>query len=413
MAGDVVPSSASLPDVPVLTLFLVAGEESGDQLGAALMRALPAALGRPVRFLGVGGERMHRAGLTSLFPLSDISVMGATEVIGRLPTILRRIREAAAAAIAAAPAAVIIIDSPDFTHRVAARIRKARPEIPVIDYVSPSVWAWRPGRARKMAAYVDHLLAILPFEPEAHRRLGGPPCSYVGHPLLDHLDELRPAPGERSAPGQGRPVLLLLPGSRRSEVKRLLDDFGRTLPLIAERTGPLDVLLPAVPHLADRIEEAVAGWPVRPVVVRGEAAKRAAFRRAHAALAASGTVSLELALASVPMAVAYRLDVVYRFIKRLNRVFPIASVTSMVLPNIILGENVVPEFLDEEASPERLAATVAPLLADGPQRQRQLDAFARLDHLMALEGGISPSVAAARVVAGVLAGRGIVSPPAA
>lgn len=403
MAQEALSSQAGVPALPVLTLFVVAGEESGDQLGAALMRALPAELGRPVHFIGVGGERMHRAGLTSLFPLSDIAVMGATEVIGRLPTILRRIRETAAAAIAASPDAVIIIDSPDFTHRVAARVRKVRPDIPVIDYVSPSVWAWRPGRARKMAAYVDQLLAILPFEPDAHRRLGGPQCAYVGHPLLDHLGELRPEPGERAPVGQGRPVLLVLPGSRRSEVRRLLEDFGRTLPLIEAQTGPLEVLLPAVPHLAQQIEQAVAGWPVKPVVVQGEAAKRAAFRRAHAALAASGTVSLELALAGVPMAIAYRLDAIYRFIKQLNRVFPIASVTSMVLPNIILGENVVPEFLDDQAAPENLAATVVPLLRDSPERARQLAAFTRLDHLMALKDGVSPSVAAARVVADVLA----------
>ncbi|SHO67124.1 lipid-A-disaccharide synthase [Pseudoxanthobacter soli DSM 19599] len=385
-----------------LRLFIVAGEESGDQLGAALIRALPGVIDGPVEFAGIGGERMARAGVASLFPLSDIAVMGMTEVLARLPTILRRIREAADAAIAAEPDAVIIIDSPDFTHRVAKRIRKARPDLPIVDYVSPSVWAWRPGRARKMAAYVDHLLAILPFEPDAHRRLGGPPCTYVGHPLLDHLAELRPAPGERARLGDGPPVLLVLPGSRRSEVSRLMEDFGRTLPLIVARTGPLEVLLPAVPHLADRIEAETAGWPVKPVVVRGEAGKRAAFRRAHAALAASGTVSLELALAGVPMAIAYRLDAIYRQLKKLNRVLKLARVGSMVLPNIILGENVVPEFLDDDAAPEKLADAVVPLLSDSPERRRQVEAFATLDTVMRLEGGISPSRKAAEVVADVL-----------
>ena len=192
-----------MADAEPLTIWIVSGEESGDQLGAKLMRALKTRLGADrVRFGGVGGHAMAKEGLTSLFPLEDIAVMGFSAVIARLPTILKRIRFTADAIVAARPDMLIIIDSPDFTHRVAKAVRQRAPQIPIVDYVSPSVWAWRPGRAPKMRAYVDHLLALLPFEPEAHRRLGGPPTTYVGHPLIERLDEIRPAPGERGAHGR-------------------------------------------------------------------------------------------------------------------------------------------------------------------------------------------------------------------
>ena len=182
-----------MADGKPLSIWIVSGEESGDQLGAKLMRSLKTKLGAErLRFGGVGGHAMEREGLKSLFPLEDIAVMGFSAVIARLPTILRRIRLTADAVVAARPDILIIIDSPDFTHRVAKAVRKRAPRIPIVDYVSPSVWAWRPGRAPKMRAYVDHLLALLPFEPEAHRRLGGPPTTYVGHPLIQRLDEIRP-----------------------------------------------------------------------------------------------------------------------------------------------------------------------------------------------------------------------------
>ncbi|HOV03902.1 MAG TPA: lipid-A-disaccharide synthase, partial [Kaistiaceae bacterium] len=228
-------------------VFMVVGEESGDQLGARLMVALKEQLDAEVRFSGVGGERMAREGLTSIFPLTDISVGGITAVLARLPTIVKRIRQTKRAALAARPDVIVAIDSPEFTHNVAKRVRKADPSIPIVDYVSPSVWAWRPGRARKMAAYVDHLLAILPFEPEVHRRLAGPPCSYVGHPLSDRLDVLRPAPGERAELGAAgvRPTLLVLPGSRHGEVTRLMGPIGETLRLLVAKGLDFELLLPA------------------------------------------------------------------------------------------------------------------------------------------------------------------------
>ena len=381
-----------------LKVFVVAGEESGDQLGAALVGSLRTLTERPVELGGIGGERLRAAGLAPLFPLEDIAVMGMTEVLGRLPTLVERIRRTVEAAVAARPDVVVLIDSPDFTHRVGRKIRKRVPGLPIVAYVSPSVWAWRPGRARKMARFVDRLLAILPFEPEVHARLQGPPCLYVGHPLLERIDALRPGAGERPPLGQGPPLLLVLPGSRRSEVRRLLDDFGAAIAMTVERIGPCEVVLPAVPHLAEEIGRRTRNWPVVPRLITGEAEKHAAFRRAHAALAASGTVSLELALAGVPMVVAYRLDAVYRTLKQLNRFVRIARVSSMVLPNIIIGENAVPEFLDEAAGPSSLAAALGPLLSNTPERTAQLSAFARLDAAMRLPDGRPPSVSAAEAV---------------
>ncbi|ADZ70531.1 lipid-A-disaccharide synthase [Polymorphum gilvum] len=395
--------SGGVPADRPLTVFLVAGEESGDLLGSNLMRALKVQYGGPVRFLGVGGGRMAAEGLTSLFPLSDIAVMGLTAVLARLPTIVRRVHQTVDAAVAADPDVMVIIDSPDFTHNVAKRVRKRAPHIPIVDYVSPSVWAWRPGRARKMSVYVDRLLALLPFEPEAHRRLGGPPTFYVGHPLIEKAAELRPAPGERRPLSDGAPVLLVLPGSRGSEVSLLLEDFGATVERLAAAFPGLEVLLPAVPHLAERIAERVASWPVKPQVVLGEAAKHAAFRRAHAALAASGTVSLELAASGVPMAICYKLDWFYRRVKQIHSIVPIASVSSMVLPNIILGRNIVPEFLDEEVTPGRLVPVLEGLLSEGPARADQVDAFKELDEIMRLPDGRPQSEAAARLVLDLLA----------
>lgn len=369
-------------------VFLVAGEPSGDQLGFKLMRALRA-LDPHARLRGVGGPAMEREGLRPLFPMDDIAVMGFLPVVQRLPLLLRRIRETADAVIADPPDALVIIDSPDFTHRVARRVRRALPALPIIDYVSPSVWAWRPGRARKMRAYVDEVLALLPFEPAAHARLGGPPCVYVGHPLIERLAELRGAP----ALADGLPYVVALPGSRRSEVERLMDDFGAALALVAQRVGALDVVLPTVPHVEALVRAKAQAWPIAPRIVTDEAEKFAAFRRARAALAASGTVTLELALAQTPMVVAYRVSAIEAALARRLVVAP-----SIVLPNLVLGENAIPELLQEDCTPARLADALAPLVSGGALRDAQLAALARLDGLMRLRDDLAPSAAAAREV---------------
>jgi lipid-A-disaccharide synthase len=304
---------------------------------------------------------------------------------------MARIRQAADAIVAAKPDGLVIIDSPDFTHRVARRVRARAPGIPIVDYVSPSVWAWRPGRARRMRGYVDHVLAILPFEPEVHRRLGGPPCTYVGHPLFEKRNRLRPGPGERPPLTRGvHPTLVVLPGSRRSEVERLSGCFGGALDRIARARPDFEVIVPAVAHLADEIRERTRSWRNNPKIVIGEDEKHAAFRRAHAALAASGTVTLELALAHVPMAVAYRIELPIALVRL------VIDAPTIVLPNIVLGEMAIPEFLNTEATPEALATAVAPLLGDTPTRARQVAALERIDGLMAVDG--APSRLAAEIV---------------
>jgi lipid-A-disaccharide synthase len=378
-----------------LRLFLVAGEHSGDALGARLMATLNQLRKGRVHYLGVGGEAMEREGLASQFPLSDVAVMGPLSILPRLPRILSRVRRTADAAVAAEPDAVVIIDAPEFTHRIARRIRKRAPLVPIIDYVSPSVWAWRPGRARKMRRYVDHVLALLPFEPEAHERLGGPPCTYVGHPLIERLDWLRdldPWPlAQRLKIEPERLVLLVLPGSRPSEVNRLMEPFGQTLDLLYERRIVPHVIIPVVPHVRPLIEARLRSWGIKPHLIEGEEDKFRAFKLAHAALAASGTVTLELALAGTPMVVAYRVDAVAARLRFLLKV------PSIVLANLVLGKNAFPEFIQDDCTPENLSAALELLLKDTPERRAQIAALAHIPERMLIEGA-TPSGVAAEIV---------------
>ena len=374
-----------------MRLFLVAGEKSGDLLGAKLMQALRR-LAPAATIEGVGGEAMIREGLASLFPLEDIAVMGFTSVIAHLPRLLRRIDETARAIVDSKPDALVIIDSPDFTHRVARKVRARAPSIPIVDYVSPSVWAWRPGRAPAMRAYVDRVLALFPFEPAAHEKLGGPPCVFVGHPLVEHLDELRPDAEELRERESDPAVFLLMPGSRRSEIERLMPVFGQVLHRVAQHGRRMEVILPAVSHLEDAIREELRSWPYKPEVVLGDRAKLAAFRRARAALVASGTATLELALAGVPMVVAYKVSRIEELAKHF------IDVPSIVLANLVLGENVVPEFIQRDCNEVALANALAPLFTHGAQRDRQVDAFRDIDRTLSPPGDEPPSMAAARNV---------------
>ncbi|HWZ10747.1 MAG TPA: lipid-A-disaccharide synthase [Xanthobacteraceae bacterium] len=372
-----------------LSIYLVAGEESGDALGGALARALTARGGEEVKLAGVGGRAMAAAGIISPFSIDDLSIIGIAGLARRLPTILRRIRETADAVVAAPPDALVIIDSPDFTHRVARRVRRRAPAIPILDYVSPTVWAWRPWRARAMRAYVDCVLAILPFEPAVYVELDGPPCLYVGHPLVERLAELRPNAEEARRRLSGPPLVLLLPGSRASEIGSLLAIFGAAVGRLAALIGPMELVLPTVPHLAARVRQWVAGWPVVPRVVVEPAEKWAAFRSARAALAASGTVTLELALAGVPTVAAYKVSLLAEIVMRLH-----SPLKTVILANLVIGERIVPEFLQRDCRPERLADALAPLLADTPERSRQIEGFAKLDHIMAVDTAPSGKAAA-------------------
>lgn len=381
-----------------LRLFLIAGEHSGDHLGARLMDAINAARPGQVRYQGVGGDEMAARGLASQFPLADVAVMGPLEILKRLPRITRRVYQAVHAAIAAEPDAIVIIDAPEFTHAIAKRIRRRRPSIPIIDYVSPSVWAWRPGRARRMRAYVDHVMALLPFEPEAHARLGGPPCTYVGHPLIERtawMETIDPRPlAARLALEPGRPVLVVLPGSRPSEVRRLMQPFGAAIDILVVQGLRPQLIVPTVASVRGLVEEGAAAWPVAHSIVESEDDKFAAFKLATAALAASGTVTLELALAGTPMVVGYRVDGAARHLQFL------VKTPAFALANLVLGRIAFPELMQDACTPGNLAAALAPLLADTAERRAQLEALAEIPGRMQVEAG-TPSEAAARIVLGL------------
>jgi lipid-A-disaccharide synthase len=387
-----VSPSRSSADVRRKIIFLIATEESGDRLGAGLMKVLRQRLGDAVLFEGVGGLAMASEGLTSLFPIEELSIVGFAAVARRLPGIMRLIRQTVEAVMQTSPDVLVIIDSPDFTHRVARRVRSRDESIPIIDYVSPTVWAWRPGRARAMISYIDHVMALLPFEPEAYRRLRGPPCTYIGHPLIDQIASLRPNAEERARREAENPLLLVLPGSRRSEVRHHMAIFGETLALLNAEGIAFEPVLATTPQLEGMVRENLKDWRVQPRIAVREAEKRAAFRSARAALAKSGTVTLELALAGVPMVAAYRVGAVEAFILRRA-----IKVQSVILANLVIGKEVVPEFLQENCTAEALAKSLREVLTDTPLRQRQVEAFARLDSVMST-GGAPPSLRAAEIV---------------
>jgi lipid-A-disaccharide synthase len=400
-------SLAPSPGPSELRLFLVAGEHSGDALGAKLMAALNRRFMGRIRYLGVGGQAMEREGLVSQFPLEEVAVMGPLSILKRLPRIVRRVYGTAGAVVAGEPDVLVIIDSPEFTHPIARRVRRRRPHIPIIDYVSPSVWAWRAGRARKMRRYVDHVLALLPFEPAAHLRLGGPACTYVGHPLIERLEWLEaldPRPlSQRLGLDPRRAVLVVLPGSRPSEVGRLMEPFGDAVRSLLEKGPAPEVIVPAVSSVRALIEEGLKSWPLCPHLIEGEDDKFRAFKLAAAALAASGTVTLELALAGTPMVVAYRVDPLAARLRFLLKV------PSVVLANLVLGENAFPELLQEACTGERLAGALLPLLAETPERAAQVEALARIPGRLRIEGP-SPSDAAADIVLRYAArGRGVIA----
>ena len=382
-------------------LFIIAGEPSGDVLGAALIAALRERTAGHLRIAGIGGEAMAEQGLRSLVPLADLAVAGVTEVLPRAPLILRRVRQTVAAIRALKPDAVVTIDSSGFSWRVAQRLRRRGELLPLIHYVAPMVWAWRGGRARRMARWYDHLLTLLPFEPAYFERVGLA-ASYVGHPVLesgaDKGDAARFRARHRIAADEL--VISVLPGSRGGEVRRLVPIFGAALEQLERMLGPFRIVVPTVATVADWVSEGVSSWPGRPIVLRGAVDKYDAFAASRAALAASGTVALELALAGVPMAIAYRLNPLTEAL--LDRIVKVRQVN---LINLLLGRTLVPEHLGRAAcAPERLAATLAELIGDervrSAHRQGYDEAIGRLR-----AGGLLPSRAAADRILAILAAR--------
>ncbi len=368
----------------VLKLAVIAGEVSGDLLGADLVRSLKAQYPGRVELFGVGGDALTAEGLVSLFDYSELSIMGFTQVLKKLPQLLARIKETANAIIAARPDVLLIIDSPDFTHRVAKRVRKALPNLPVINYVCPSVWAWKEKRAPAMLSYVDHVLALLPFEPEAMQRLGGPATTFVGHRLSVDTDLLgvREQRAARGLPQPGeRKTILLLPGSRSTETTRLMEPFQTAAAAFVERNGPTRFVLPTVPRQEARIRELADTWPahIRPEIGTDAAFKWQAFAEADAAIAASGTVILELALANVPVISVYKTDWIFTMLSRRVKTWTGA------LPNLIADYAVVPEYFNEVVRAGSMLRWAERLSSDTLQRQAMLEGFALVQERLRTE----------------------------
>ncbi len=365
-------------------LFLVAGEPSGDRLGAALMGGLRQ-LAPDVGFQGVAGPLMQAQGMDSLFPMGELSVMGIAEVLPKYRHLKRRIAETARAVIDSGAEALVTIDSPDFCLRVAALVKAAKPAVRTIHYVAPSVWAWRPKRAGRMARHIDHVLALLPFEPP-YMTAAGMSCDFVGHPVVA---EPLATPAERAAfDGEG-PLLLALPGSRKGEVARLATVLGATLGLLQARHPKLRVALPTVPNVESLVRDLTAAWPVTPQIITEASLKRGAFAAADVAIAASGTVSLELAANGCPMVIAYDMNPITLWLMRRA-----ALIDTVTLVNLVSETRTVPEFIGPDCRPEPIAAAVQALLADPSGQTAAMDVtMQRLG-----KGGEPPGLRAARSV---------------
>ncbi|WP_424970759.1 lipid-A-disaccharide synthase [Dinoroseobacter sp. S76] len=375
-------------------VFLIAGEPSGDKLGAALMAGLKT-LASDVRFSGVGGPLMEAEGLTSLFPMDELSVMGIAEVLPKYRALKRRIAETAQSVIDTAPDVLVTIDSPDFCLRVAKIVKAARAQ-KIVHYVAPSVWAWRPGRADKMAKVVDEVLCLLPFEPP-HMTRAGMKAHFVGHPVVAEPEaSAGEAAAFRAAHGVApeTPLILALPGSRRGEVSRLAERFGAGLrPVLETHPDARVLVVPATP-VRDMVEEALRDWPGDPILTTGAdpVEKRAAFRAADVALAASGTVSLELAAAATPMVIAYDMNWLSRFL--IGRMLRIDTVT---LVNLVSETRTIPECLGKDCTPDAISAALLGLMDGTEARAAQVAAM--LDTMSRLgRGGEAPGLRAARAV---------------
>lgn len=382
--------------------FLIAGEPSGDKLGAALMAGLKKEVSEGLEFSGVGGPLMEEQGLKSLFPMSDLSIMGVVEILPKIPQLLSRIKQTAQAAEQMHPDAVITIDSPDFCLRVAKKFKAAVPDTKIIHYVAPSVWAWRPERATKMAKLVDHVLALLPFEPPFMQD-AGMTCDFVGHPAVG---EPRASEGEKAAVlaelglDPAYPIMTVLPGSRSGEIHRLSGIFADTVQRVKQALPDIQIVIPAAQAVAREMEEVTANWIVKPRILdprgkstdQAEISKRAVFALSDVALAASGTVSLELAHEECPMVIAYKANwMTTRMVKKL------ALIDTATLVNIVTDTRHVPEFLFENCDPDLIAPALIELLSDKQARDNQADACRATMALLGY-GNEDPGLKAAKSV---------------
>lgn len=379
-------------------IYIVAGEPSGDLLGGRLMAALKLRMLGNVRFAGIGGESMAQQGLQSRVDLSELAVMGVAEVLPQARRIFRRVAETVADIEQRRPVAVVTIDSSGFTWRIAQRLRRKGDTLPLIHYVAPMVWAWRAGRARRVARWYDHLMALLPFEPPYFTAVGLS-CSYVGHPVVESGADKGDGAGFRRRHGIAADAALLtmLPGSRRGEVGRLLPIFRETVARLEARHPSLRIVVPTTAIVGERVAAEIAAWPVPSIVLRGAAEKYDAFAASNAALAASGTVALELAMAKLPAVIAYRINpLTHAYVSR------VVKVDYANLINVILGRAAVPELLQYDCTPDKLAAAVERLLADKTEAGVQIAACQEALQVLGY-GGTSPALRAADDVLAVIA----------
>jgi lipid-A-disaccharide synthase len=384
-----------------LTFFIIAGESSGDRLGAALMQGLKSEHNGEVKFVGVGGPLMIDQGFESIFPMDELSVMGIAEVLPKIRQLLRRIKETAAAIETTNPTALITIDSPDFCFRVAKRVKARMPALRVIHYVAPSVWAWRPKRAEKMARFVNHVLALLPFEPP-YMEAEGMSCDFVGHPITAErqaTDTQSIAFRDEIGVANGAQLLTLLPGSRTSEVTRLGPVFREVVERLKQDYPNLKIAIPSVGARVDLVKVIFSGVnvtildPREMVSKEAEDRKRACYRASDVALAASGTVSLELAAADTPMVIAYKMHWFTAFIKR-----RMVRVSTATLVNLLTDTNAVPEFLLKECTAENIYRSVKNLLDNAEMRNAQLAVSAKAMEMLGKGDDASGSRAAKSVL---------------
>ena len=380
-----------------LHIFVVAGEASGDFLGANLMRGLKAV--RPdIHFHGVGGKQMQAEGLSSLFPMEELSVMGVAEVLPRLFTILKRIAQTAKAAVKLKPHVVVTIDSPDFCFRVVKKIKSKNKNIPCVHYVAPSVWAWRPKRAETVSKFLDHILTLLPFEPpyfEQH----GLGATFVGHPIVEQVSSRGDGGRFRVKYGlkPNQPVFCLLPGSRMSELSRLLEKFSEAADIVLRRRHQAVIVIPTLPHLKPFIEKFFVGKGINPILVTDDSDKYDCFAAGTVALAASGTVTLELAMADTPHIIAYKLNPASAWIARHLIKTPYVN-----LINILLRRPVVPELLLEDCEPAPMSKALLTLMDDKEARAQQLLDFRQALIKIGLSDPLTPGEKAANAVMGVI-----------
>jgi lipid-A-disaccharide synthase len=377
-----------------LTVYMIAGEPSGDLLGAHLMAALKKEAKRPVRFFGVGGDRMQAEGLTSLFLYHELALLGFLEILPSVMRILARVQLTADDILAKAPDVVITIDVPGFSKRVVKKLKQHHYKCPYIHYVAPSVWAYRPGRAQKFAGLYDHLLTLLPFEPPYFEKVGLS-ARFVGHPVVAETTASGDANAFRTRYqlAENTPLICLLPGSRKGEVARHMPIFAQAINIIAETLPNLAMVIPVPKHMLDVIGPYFRGCPYRTIITADEQDKKDAISASHLAIVKSGTVALEVAMAKIPMVIAYRVNPISAFIFRRIRLTKFAN-----LVNIILGYEAIPELLQEHCTPLLIASAASDLLNSPARIEAQKNAIDIALKQMVASTETTPSELAAREI---------------